>query len=319
VDFQWIDLWHAVWLCTRNNVCMNPLYYSSILSDVSNADKIPCSIQKLSFRPVHGKDQSLFPSNYFELLWITQGTGYQWIDLQKTEIINDRIICLRPGQVHRFESNHEVEGYAIKLETAFMASVEREVNSLPLVALLELFSGTKGIHITSQLKSLLKELISQMQLVLVSTDLLKTGLLNCYIEILITHLNNQWDGAVDKCTRTRSTELVESFQSLVEKNFKTERRVTEYASCLSVTPNYLNEVVKKTTGYSAGCMIRRRVGLEAKRKALHTRMCMKEVAYDLGFSDPAHFSKFFKNTTGHNFSDFRREKATLSLTSTNYM
>jgi len=282
--------------------------------------EVPCSIHKLSIRQsVSFGDSSPFPSNYFELIWITKGIGDLWIDHQKTGIRNDWILCLRPGQEWRFESEHEIEGYVIKLGTAFVTTVEREVNSLPLAALLHLFSGTNGILVTSQMTYVLQEIINQMQLVLVSTDLLKTELLNCYIEILITHLNHQWDGSAETCLRTRNTELAESFLSLLEKNFKMERRVAEYASWLSVTPNHLNEVIKRMTGYSAGHLIRRRVGLEAKRKAVHTRMCMKEVAYLLGFSDPAHFSKFFKNTTGHNFSDFRRDKITLSLGSLKYI
>jgi AraC family transcriptional activator of pobA len=38
---------------------------------------------------------------------------------------------------------------------------------------------------------------------------------------------------------------------------------------------------------------------------------MKEIAYFLGFCDMAHFSKFFKNTTGMNFSDFKKERRLL--------
>ena len=226
---------------------------------------------------------------------------------------------MRPGQVHRIESHHHIEGYVIRLSTAFIESLEREVNSLRLGAVLQLFSGANGILLTPPMKSVLHELIDQMNLVLSSTELQKTDLLNCYIEILITHLNHQWNGSVETCLRTRNTELAESFLSLLDKNFKTERRVTEYASCLSVTPNHLNDVLKKITGHSAGHLIRQRVGLEAKRKALHTRMCMKEVAYYLGFSDPAHFSRFFKNTTGFNFSDFRKDKITLSVASLKYI
>jgi AraC-like DNA-binding protein len=42
---------------------------------------------------------------------------------------------------------------------------------------------------------------------------------------------------------------------------------------------------------------------------------MKEIAYHLGFSDSAHFSKFFKNTTGMNFTDFKKEKFAISMAS----
>jgi len=180
---------------------MNRHYYSSILSKIVRADEAPCSIQKLPpSEPASFKGDPR-PSNYFELIWITKGTGDQFIDLQKTEIINERITILRPGQVHRLESSSEIEGYVIKFGTTFIASVEREVNSLPLVALLELFSGTKGILLTTQMKPVLVELINQMQLVLISPELLKTALLNCYIEILITHLSHQWDGSVETCQK----------------------------------------------------------------------------------------------------------------------
>jgi YesN/AraC family two-component response regulator len=83
--------------------------------------------------------------------------------------------------------------------------------------------------------------------------------------------------------------------------------VSDYAGRLSVTPNYLNEIIKKTTGFSAGHHIRQRIVLEAKRQATYSGRCMKEIAYFLGFCDMAHFSKLFKNTTGMNFSYFKKE------------
>ncbi|HEX6224120.1 MAG TPA: helix-turn-helix domain-containing protein [Chryseolinea sp.] len=293
---------------------MSPfLCYPSRPLKITISEEAACSIHKLLLAQPGSVDGGMI--DYFELIWVTHGVGDMWIDLQKTELTSDRIVCLRPGQVRKLESSQEMEGYIIKLSRAFIASVEREVNSLPLVTLLQLFSGSNGIRLTPQVRPILQELINQMDRVLTNTEPLKTGLLNCYIEILLTHLNHHWAGSHDPCSRTRNTELVESFLSLVEKHFKTERSVTKYASWLSVTPSHLNEVTKKLTGYSAGHLIRRRVGLEAKRKAVHTRMCMKEVAYYLGFSDPAHFSKFFKNTTGHNFSNFRKDKTTVSLAS----
>ncbi|HJT72955.1 MAG TPA: helix-turn-helix domain-containing protein, partial [Chitinophaga sp.] len=107
--------------------------------------------------------------------------------------------------------------------------------------------------------------------------------------------------------QTRNLELMERFKSLVEVHFKSHRKVADYARLLTVTPNYLNEIVKKISGYPASYHIRQRIVLEAKRRAAYSDVCMKEVAWYLGFSDIAHFSKFFKNTTGTTYSDFKRE------------
>jgi AraC family transcriptional regulator, transcriptional activator of pobA len=46
--------------------------------------------------------------------------------------------------------------------------------------------------------------------------------------------------------------------------------------------------------------------LEAKRLARYSDLSVKEVAYELGYEDVAHFSKFFKKNQGLAFSDFRR-------------
>ena len=49
--------------------------------------------------------------------------------------------------------------------------------------------------------------------------------------------------------------------------------------------------------------------LEAKRQAAYSSLTMKEIAYQLGFDDIAHFSKFFKNVSGSSFTDFKKKNA----------
>ena len=102
---------------------------------------------------------------------------------------------------------------------------------------------------------------------------------------------------------------------VIKKKFKTKKMVADYAEELFITPNYLNGIVKKTTGFSAGHHIRQRVVLEAKRMCRYSDAGMKEIAYDLGFIDSSHFSKFFKAVSGMNFSDFKKEALSYTLLS----
>ena len=80
--------------------------------------------------------------------------------------------------------------------------------------------------------------------------------------------------------------------------------VCDYASVLSVSPNYLNRTVKKVSGYTASHHIQQQIVLEAKKQAIHYGVSMKEIAYQLGFDNPSHFSKFFKCNSGMNFTQF---------------
>jgi AraC-like DNA-binding protein len=95
----------------------------------------------------------------------------------------------------------------------------------------------------------------------------------------------------------------------VEQKFITHKKVTEYADHLAVTPNYLNEIVKRASGFPASHHIQQRIVLEAKRHATYSDSSMKEIAYHLGFDDIAHFSKFFKNVVGQSFTDFKKQSS----------
>jgi AraC-like DNA-binding protein len=101
-------------------------------------------------------------------------------------------------------------------------------------------------------------------------------------------------------------ELAKRFLALLDKQYRQKRMVTEYAEELAVTPNHLNDVVKKVTGFTASHQIQQRIIMEAKRQAVYTDVSMKEIAYMLGFDDVAHFSKFFKTGAGESFSEFKK-------------
>lgn len=104
--------------------------------------------------------------------------------------------------------------------------------------------------------------------------------------------------------------FVKQYLDLVHTHFLEWRRVADYADHLCVTPNYLNAKIKKATGYTAGHHIQQRIILEAKRQALRNGLRMKEVAHYLGFEDSAHFSKYFKNGTGVNFTSYIKADST---------
>ncbi|MFD2146108.1 helix-turn-helix domain-containing protein [Mucilaginibacter antarcticus] len=139
----------------------------------------------------------------------------------------------------------------------------------------------------------------------------KCELLYRYFRIFLIHVSSKLHTHLQTERRPRNLEIINNFKFLVEENFKTKKMVAEYAEAMSVTPNYLNEVVKKCTGYSAGHHIRQRIAKEAQWQAMNSNSCMKGIAYDLGFYDLAHFSKFFKNTTGVNFSQFKSQDSML--------
>jgi AraC-like DNA-binding protein len=80
--------------------------------------------------------------------------------------------------------------------------------------------------------------------------------------------------------------------------------INTIAENLSVTTNNLYNIVKEFSGVSPKVFITNRLMLEAQRKLFYSGTSVKELAYELGFSDPDYFSKLFKKSTGKSVTQF---------------
>lgn len=105
----------------------------------------------------------------------------------------------------------------------------------------------------------------------------------------------------------QSNPLFARFEMLLERDFRLRRSLADYAAELAVSPTHLNRIVQRSTGHSASQLVNDRVLREARRLLIYTNLTAAEVAYDLGFSDPAHFSRVFTNGTGVAPGIFRRQ------------
>jgi len=103
--------------------------------------------------------------------------------------------------------------------------------------------------------------------------------------------------------------ILRDFKSLVEQKYRKWHQVQNYASEINITPKHLSQTVKNVTGKVAKEYIQDRLVLESKRLLLHTDQAIKEIAYEIGFKEPLHFSNFFKKQTGVSPSDFRSRRS----------
>lgn len=115
---------------------------------------------------------------------------------------------------------------------------------------------------------------------------------------------------LEESTRHQSAgaRLTHRFVQALANHFLHKRTVEEYAALLAVTPNHLNESVKRHTGRTAYRHIADKLLQEARNLIRHTPADLSEIAYQLNFSGPAHFTKFFKKHTGLTPGEFRRNQ-----------
>ncbi|PHI20426.1 AraC family transcriptional regulator [Lewinellaceae bacterium SD302] len=111
------------------------------------------------------------------------------------------------------------------------------------------------------------------------------------------HLQNQ-PGKED-------VDLIREFNLLVEKNYAQKHQVTDYAELLFKSPKTLSNIFGKHSDKTPLQIIRERISLEAKRRLLYTDEAISEIGYELGYTEGAHFSRFFKKMEGVSPKQFR--------------
>ncbi len=95
------------------------------------------------------------------------------------------------------------------------------------------------------------------------------------------------------------------FKSLLSQHFIEERQVSFYADKLHLTPKYFSTLIKDVSGKTAGAWINEMLVLEARVRLQNPEQSIAQIAYELNFSDPSHFGRFFKKHVGVSPLEYR--------------
>jgi AraC family transcriptional activator of pobA len=102
--------------------------------------------------------------------------------------------------------------------------------------------------------------------------------------------------------------LYTRFVVLLEAHYLDHWPVTRYAERLGLNAERLNRMVRAETGQSVQALLHTRLLREACRRLLHVAAPVSRLAYELGFEDPAYFSRFFRRLTGLSPGAYRAQR-----------
>jgi AraC-type DNA-binding domain-containing proteins len=243
--------------------------------------------------------------NFFHFVLFTQGSGEHIIDFNHYKIEPYQIYFMVPGQVHTWNFTGDEEGYVVNFSIDYFQSFLLRTDYLERFSFLqgkiEHLIFVIGEQFQNQSITILEQILAAKTAGL-SEDYIRTLLLQFILYISIsTEKENQEHGT------PYNHKIFNSFQQLVEQQFKSTKLPSVYANQLFITPNHLNAICKSYIGQSAGEIIRNRIVLEAKRLLVNRNLNISEIADELQFNDNSYFTKFFKKSAGLAPEEFRKQ------------
>lgn len=158
--------------------------------------------------------------------------------------------------------------------------------------------------------SLIKSLFQNIQDELEWKDSSAEEMIRTYVKQIIIRATRKWKKQnLDNDThRIPGSELdiFRDFSRHLEIHFRKKHNVAEYADLLHIAPKTLTHKFKNLNLESPNQLIINRILLEAKRLLFYTDKPIKEIAYDLGYEDPAYFNRLFTNKTGSTPANFKK-------------
>lgn len=122
--------------------------------------------------------------------------------------------------------------------------------------------------------------------------------------ILDAYLNENYIESISP-EHLESSNLVNRFTLLLQKNYKVHKKVSYYADQLRVSSRKLTETTESVYGKSAKQMIIEKVSFECEKAIRFSTRSLSEIAFDLGFNDEGNFTNFIKKHLGKKPSEMR--------------
>lgn len=223
------------------------------------------------------------------------------IDFKSYAVCAPAVVYLHPDQVHRMQEIDDIMVCSLsinseKLNPAYLNILEELAPAIPLVLSADTFAAISGYF--SLCLKFYRNKTGSLHLLLVKDSC------NALIGLLLSEFLNQ---KKPEESFSRYDRVAKSFRKLLEKHYHTLKRPGEYAALLNISTPYLNECIKNATGLSVSQLIQDRIILEAKRLLYHTGKSVKEIAFDLGYTDYPYFSRLFSKSTSGTPKAFRNQ------------
>ncbi len=263
------------------------------------------SIQRLEVIHPQAYKSNVFRANYYSFVFVKSGRGNYTTDNKTFDTKDGTIYFTNPGHIKAFELYTVCEGFIISFSEKFLKlNINKNVyNDFPFLLSETVPPGYLTKKVFNEFEILCEQLIEEFG----KESIYKDKILASVLMIILLKIKERfWKDYNPLKENNRGTKLVREFKKsleiyfreLLEGNRNKLPRVTDFAALAGLHQNYFSNVIRSKAGKSVNDFIVYKTITEAQALLSQSEYSIKEVSYQLGFSEPTHFTKFFKKKTG---------------------
>ena len=242
------------------------------------------------------------------IFWIASGGGAMQAEARVFRFVAPALIVVPASVVHGFSWTSESTGSVLTLANGQLTEITRRDQTIgglfaaaQVIALADDAARSTQWHMDTLMRELGWSAVGHHAAV-------EASLLSLAV---IAVRSRGPDANAESVRPGQQAALVARFRERIESRYRQREPVAAHAAALGVSESALRAACARSAGLSPALMLDERAVLEARRLLLYSNMSVAQVAYSVGFTDPAYFSRFFARRVGA--SPRRYRSATLNV------
>lgn len=223
------------------------------------------------------------------------------------------LVFFAPGQVVEIENSKEPYqpmGYGLFFHPDFLngTSLGKNIGEYKFFN----YRSNEALHVSENERQMILDSLAKIEFELKQPiDKHSKKLISANIELFLNYCERFYDRQFITRENVNSG-ILSNFEEMLNAYFQSENpqaiglpSVTFFAQELNLSANYFGDLIKKETGKSAKDFILNKTIQVAKSRVFETNKTVSEIAYELGFKYPQHFTRIFKQRVGKTPNEFR--------------
>jgi AraC family transcriptional activator of pobA len=243
---------------------------------------------------------------FCQIVFVRSGRGTMTVEADQQPFVSPCVLIVPVNIVHGFAYDIDTDGWVLTLAQPYLQQLLKQHPDLrELLTQPRILSLSAQDEETEDIRGALlridRELDGRAPGNVIAAEA-------CLLTLLVAILRRSEQSTSLKRSNAAHASIVGDFRELIDRRYREGWPLTRFAVELNVPLSLLRNACLAVEGQPPSAILHDRIIVEAKRNLVYSDMTIAQIAYWLGFQDPAYFTRFFTRICNESPTRYREHK-----------